>query len=396
MFSIVKKTANVWHHTSDTQTVHLSTFGVVADITAQTFIVRALNGAFFPRKAVSINDIQVIDETDIGTIETFANIDELLARLIQLQYPPYNTSGGGGGVGTIQEVLSQGNEIPSDTPIVFPDNGAFKSAYSNGEVRIEDTINGISTNFDINGIVSFITGLFSTKSTYLTFEEPTQVNEVVVPNESGTIATREWVEANPSEGLTADDITETATRFWLTNALKTAYDSAVAWISTVGAPHVSSTSNPHNVTKAQVGLGNVDNTSDLNKPISTATQTALNGKITQTAIQDISLTSTIVGWSTFTTRYIGVLDLGFAFLCIIDLRGVSNNATTSVSVPFANAGGTAQEQMRVENSGTFQNTPGLASIANGVSAISFFLNNQGGSFSNSGNKSVVGQILIYK
>jgi hypothetical protein len=31
-------------------------------------------------------------------------------------------------------------------------------------------------------------------------------------------------------------------------------------------------------TKAEVGLGNVDNTSDLNKPISTATQTALNGK----------------------------------------------------------------------------------------------------------------------
>jgi hypothetical protein len=31
--------------------------------------------------------------------------------------------------------------------------------------------------------------------------------------------------------------------------------------------------------KSDVGLGNVDNTSDANKPISTATQTALNGKI---------------------------------------------------------------------------------------------------------------------
>ena len=40
--------------------------------------------------------------------------------------------------------------------------------------------------------------------------------------------------------------------------------------------HIANTSNPHNVTKAQVGLGNVDNTSDLNKPISTATQTALD------------------------------------------------------------------------------------------------------------------------
>lgn len=43
--------------------------------------------------------------------------------------------------------------------------------------------------------------------------------------------------------------------------------------------HTENTDNPHNVTKAQVGLGNVDNTSDLNKPISTATQNALNGKL---------------------------------------------------------------------------------------------------------------------
>lgn len=35
---------------------------------------------------------------------------------------------------------------------------------------------------------------------------------------------------------------------------------------------------PEGLTKAAVGLGNVDNTSDVNKPISTATQTALNGK----------------------------------------------------------------------------------------------------------------------
>lgn len=36
------------------------------------------------------------------------------------------------------------------------------------------------------------------------------------------------------------------------------------------------------VTKTDIGLGNVDNTSDLNKPISTATQTALNAKLTAT------------------------------------------------------------------------------------------------------------------
>ncbi len=34
--------------------------------------------------------------------------------------------------------------------------------------------------------------------------------------------------------------------------------------------HIASTTNPHGVTQTQVGLGNVDNTSDINKPVSTA------------------------------------------------------------------------------------------------------------------------------
>lgn len=42
--------------------------------------------------------------------------------------------------------------------------------------------------------------------------------------------------------------------------------------------HVNRSDNPHSVTKEQVGLSNVDNTSDANKPISTATQTALDKK----------------------------------------------------------------------------------------------------------------------
>lgn len=44
--------------------------------------------------------------------------------------------------------------------------------------------------------------------------------------------------------------------------------------------HLGNYSNPHQVTAAQVGLGNVNNTSDLNKPISNATQAALNTKPT--------------------------------------------------------------------------------------------------------------------
>lgn len=40
--------------------------------------------------------------------------------------------------------------------------------------------------------------------------------------------------------------------------------------------HSTNTSNPHKVTKSQIGLGNVNNTSDANKPVSTAQQKAID------------------------------------------------------------------------------------------------------------------------
>ena len=63
--------------------------------------------------------------------------------------------------------------------------------------------------------------------------------------------------------------------------------------------HIADKNNPHKVTKAQVGLGNCDNTSDLDKPISTATQNALNLKVNTTdlgnAELDIQKNGTSVG-----------------------------------------------------------------------------------------------------
>lgn len=64
--------------------------------------------------------------------------------------------------------------------------------------------------------------------------------------------------------------------------------------------HTTNTSNPHSVTKVQVGLDNVDNTSDLNKPISTATQTALNLKANDSAVVHKTGTESIAGAKTFT------------------------------------------------------------------------------------------------
>lgn len=49
-----------------------------------------------------------------------------------------------------------------------------------------------------------------------------------------------------------------------------------AQISNHLSGHISDTANPHGVTKEQLSLNNVDNTSDMNKPVSTAQQEALD------------------------------------------------------------------------------------------------------------------------
>lgn len=86
-----------------------------------------------------------------------------------------------------------------------------------------------------------------------------------------------WSAASPivAEQLSATNqpITDTGNYF--------ATDNTNAALQEMGA-HKASTSNPHGVTKAQVGLGNVDNTSDANKPVSVAMQAALNLKSDKT------------------------------------------------------------------------------------------------------------------
>lgn len=71
--------------------------------------------------------------------------------------------------------------------------------------------------------------------------------------------------------------------------LTTIVDAVIEKVN-LNTTHRGKTDNPHGVTKAQVGLGSVDNTSDASKPVSTATQTALNLKVAITDIRD-NLTS---------------------------------------------------------------------------------------------------------
>ena len=87
----------------------------------------------------------------------------------------------------------------------------------------------------------------------------------------GKSAFESWLEIEGNEGKTYEDYLESM------NTDITDIENIKSDVEEL-QNHVSNKSNPHEVTKDQIGLENVDNTSDADKPISTATQTALNEK----------------------------------------------------------------------------------------------------------------------
>ena len=71
----------------------------------------------------------------------------------------------------------------------------------------------------------------------------------------------------------------TAKTFTLPSASGTIATLSDITASVAGVTSVNTRVGAVTLSKSDVGLGNVDNTSDVNKPISTATQTALNAKV---------------------------------------------------------------------------------------------------------------------
>ncbi len=75
--------------------------------------------------------------------------------------------------------------------------------------------------------------------------------------------------------------------------IKPSGEGGVAGVSTVNGR-----SDDVTLDKTDVALGNVDNTSDANKPVSTATQTALNLKVNASALGSIAYSDLTISTST--------------------------------------------------------------------------------------------------
>jgi hypothetical protein len=112
----------------------------------------------------------------------------------------------------------------------------------------------------------------------------------------------------------------------LTDILKTAYDNTVTWITTNGTNlinHLTNTTNPHSVTKTQVGLGNVQNT-DLTSAVNL--NTAKVG-ITPAQASDIATNNSKITYPSVDSTKVGFISVTQAVnLDTIESDTATNNA----------------------------------------------------------------------
>ncbi len=108
--------------------------------------------------------------------------------------------------------------------------------------------------------------------------------EIALSDSAGNYATTKIITASVIDGIgdvangAQDDVSIYVT---LLAQIKAQIDEANKLVDRANLSidsHTEDKANPHGVTKAQVGLSNVDNTKDADKPVSTATQAALDLK----------------------------------------------------------------------------------------------------------------------
>ena len=143
--------------------------------------------------------------------------------------------------------------------------------------------------------------------------------------------------------------------------------------------------------KADVGLGNVDNTSDLNKPISTATQTALDLKADKLPIVDVSAAAAgTLGDLRVLSRVIdGVLDTGFDPNANNEIYAIAIQSDGKIVVGglFTTVGGTTRNRIvRVNSDGTLDTgfDPNVSGQVNAIAIQSDGKIVIGGAFTNVG------------
>ena len=163
------------------------------------------------------------------------------------------------GVMTVNNTSPTNGNVTVDTGVMTVNN----VSPTNGNVTVDTGVMTVNNTAPTNGNVAVDTGVMMVNNT-----SPTNGNVTV---DTGVMKVNN---VSPTGGNVTVDIGVSNIAYDATNKKITKTVSGVT--SEVVA--TSQLKSDMGLTKSDVGLANVDNTSDANKPVSTATQTALNAK----------------------------------------------------------------------------------------------------------------------
>jgi hypothetical protein len=195
----------------------------------------------------------------------------------------------------------------------YTDNKSVQDrAYADGQVsgHSSDTTN-------VHGIAD--TSLLATKSYADTASSTAQTAAIAAADTA--------LGAHTSDTTNVHGIADTSLLATTAN-VATAKSEAITAAGTAADTKVSTAVSA--LTKSSVGLANVDNTSDANKPVSTATQTALDLKAN---LETPTFTGTVVLPSTTSIGNVSATELGY-------LDGVTSSVQTQLTARLPLAGGT--------------------------------------------------------
>jgi hypothetical protein len=224
------------------------------------------------------------------------------------------------------------------------DNATSRYMYDGVQWDFQYTVN--STSFTQEQLDAINSGINSTSKTsydnhLLNKSNPHEVTKIQVGlgnvdntsdlNKPVSTATQTALDlkADKSTTYTKTDVNSLLDKKLDVDTASTTY--AIKSTETTLSTHIANKSNPHEVTKAQVGLGNVDNTSDLNKPVSTATQAALNNKQNKlTAGTNIAINNDTI--SATDTKYTAGTNIAISSDNVISATDTKYTAGTDITI----------------------------------------------------------------
>ena len=202
--------------------------------------------------------------------------------LAKLGIKGYSSTGGEGAANKLVKFNSSGLLDPTVIQVALIDHEDLINVGSNTHAQLDTHV---ANTANPHSVTKTQVGLGNCDNTSDANKPISTLTQAALDLKSSTASLTEHI-ADETKHLTSaqntllDSLTPTVTELnyvdGVTSAIQTQLDSKAS--SSTVTTHTSNTSNPHSVTKTQVGLGNCDNTSDANKPISTLTQAALDLK----------------------------------------------------------------------------------------------------------------------